>query len=105
MEQPNLSYIKRLSKGKKAFEENIINIVKEELTEEIKNYFKFISESNFKKTRESVHRIKHKMSILGLEKSYEITNTFENNLREGSIENRDYFENILPVMTTFLEKL
>lgn len=105
MEQPNLSYIKRLSKGEKAFEENIINIVKKELTEEIENYFKFINENNFKKTQESVHRIKHKMSILGLEKSYKITNTFENNLRDGNLENRDYFESVLPIMTGFLEKL
>ncbi len=105
MEEPNLSYIKKLSKGEKSFEENIIAILKEELSLEINNYYNYLKNKDYKKTQENVHRIKHKMSILGLEKSYEITNTFENNLREERLENRDYFESILPIMTKFLETL
>lgn len=105
MEKPNLSYIKKLSNGDTAFEKNIINIIKEEFFDEIKNYHHFLKDKNFKKTQETVHKIKHKIGILGLEKSYEITNTFENNLREGNLEQKEYFESMLPVITAFLEKL
>lgn len=105
MEQPNLSYINKLSKGDVAFEKNIIGILKEELQEEIINYHQYIKEENYKKAKEFVHRIKHKMSILGLEKSYEITNTFENSFRNEMLEHQDYFESMLPIMINYLKTL
>lgn len=52
-----------------------------------------------------MHRIKHKMSILSLEKSYEITNNYENNLREKNFDGQEYFENMLPIMVNFLNSL
>jgi HPt (histidine-containing phosphotransfer) domain-containing protein len=105
MEQPNLSYINKLSKGDLAFEKNILSILNEELQEEINNYHQFIQEKNYKKAKEFVHRIKHKMSILGLEKSYEITNNFENSFRNDVLEHQEYFENMLPIMTKYLKTM
>ncbi|MGG6230729.1 Hpt domain-containing protein [Tenacibaculum sp. SDUM215027] len=105
MEQPNLSYIIALSKGDNEFKKQVIVVLKEELSGEIENYFLHIKNREFKKTKEIVHRIKHKMSILGLEKSYKITNDFENNLADNSIENKEYFENVLPVMLDFLKEI
>jgi len=105
MEQPNFSYINKLSKGDKSFEQEVINILKEELSGEIELYFKYVKLGDLKKTKENVHRIKHKMGILGLEKSYEITNDFENQLVEGDFANKKYFESMLPKMTNFLNKL
>mgnify|MGYP000169438902 CR=1 FL=1 len=40
MEQPNLLYIKTLSKGDRSFEEKIINIIKVEFPVEKKKYLK-----------------------------------------------------------------
>ena len=105
MEEPNLTYILKISKGDVDFQNTMINAVKEDLVVEIKNYHQFLRINNLKKTKENVHRIKHKMSILGLKKSYEITNTFENNLRENNLEHREYFESMLPVMVNFLDNL
>jgi glycosidase len=45
------------------------------------------------------------MSILGLEKSYEITNIFENKIRDLNFENQDYFEKMLPVMLFYLKNI
>ena len=91
MEQPNLSYIHSLSGGDKTFENKLITIIKSEFPEEKNSYFKNIESSNFKEASENVHKLKHKISILGLEKSYAIATGFENNLNEDSDEGKEAF--------------
>ncbi|MFI1743402.1 Hpt domain-containing protein [Thalassobellus sediminis] len=105
MEQPNLSYIHALSGGDKAFEEKLVSIIKTEFPEEKSIYFKHIKSANFKESAEIVHKLKHKISILGLEKSYEVAASFEDNLKENSSVGKEDFENILNAITTFLATL
>ncbi|WP_047550207.1 hypothetical protein [Psychroserpens sp. Hel_I_66] len=105
MEQPNLSYIESMSGGDKAFEQKLIDIIKGEFPEEKKVYFENILDKNYKLTAENVHKLKHKISILGLEKSYEIAVAYENNLLEDSTELQEDFESILAIMTDYLLKL
>ena len=83
----------------------MIEIVKKELPEEIKSYENFLNAHNFKQAAEIVHKIKHKISILGLEKSYEIAVAFENNLLEGNTNLNEQFESILNIITNYLQKL
>ncbi|TXE19361.1 Hpt domain-containing protein [Psychroserpens burtonensis] len=105
MEKPNLSYIQSMSGGDKAFEQKLITIIKGEFPEEKKVYFENSAAKNYKLTAENVHKLKHKISILGLEKSYEIAVAFENNLLEGRTTRQDEFEAILKVITNYLEQL
>ncbi|RED46731.1 hypothetical protein DFQ10_101504 [Winogradskyella eximia] len=105
MEQPNLSYINSMSGGDKAFEQKLIDIIKTEFPEEKEVYFTNVKANNYKLTAENVHKLKHKISILGLEKSYETAVAFENNLLEGSTELQDEFESILTIMTNYLQQL
>lgn len=105
IEQPNLSYIHSMSGGDKAFEKKLIDIVKGEFPEEKKLYFKNIAAKNYKLTAENVHKFKHKISILGLEKSYEIALAFENNLLEGGTQLQEEFESILMGITNFLQEI
>lgn len=105
MEKPNLSYINNMSGGDQAFEEKIITIIKKEFPEEKSVYFANIEAKNFNLTAENVHKLKHKISILGLVKSYDVAVDYENNLIEGSTEGRNEFETILQTMTDFLETL
>ncbi|WP_405575297.1 Hpt domain-containing protein [Winogradskyella sp. Asnod2-B02-A] len=105
MEQPNLSYINSMSGGDKAFEQKLIDIIKKEFPEEKEVYFTNIKANNYKLTAENVHKLKHKISILGLEKSYETAVAFENNLLEGSTKLQDEFESILTIMTNYLQQL
>jgi HPt (histidine-containing phosphotransfer) domain-containing protein len=105
MEQPNLSYIESMSGGDKAFEQKLIAIIKGEFPEEKKVYFENSAAKNYKLTAENVHKLKHKISILGLEKSYEVAVAFENNLLDGSIILQDEFEAILANMTNYLQQL
>ena len=105
MEQPNLNYIYNMSDGDKLFEKKLIDIIKTEFPEEKKTYFDNITAKNHKLTAEIVHKLKHKISILGLEKSYEIAVAFENNLLEGNTKLQDEFESTLSNMTNYLKKL
>tara|TARA_R110002111_G_scaffold260039_1_gene330728 strand:- start:9339 stop:9656 length:318 start_codon:yes stop_codon:yes gene_type:complete len=105
MEQPNLSYINSMSGGDKAFEQKLIDIIKKEFPEEKEVYFTNVKAKNYKLTAENVHKLKHKISILGLEKSYETAVAFENNLLEESTKLQDEFESILTIMTNYLQQL
>ncbi len=105
MEKPNLSYIQSMSGGDKAFEQKLITIIKGEFPEEKKIYFENSTAKNYKLTAENVHKLKHKMSILGLERGYEIAVAFENNLQEGNTALQDEFEAILTAITNYLQQL
>jgi hypothetical protein len=105
MEKPNLSYIQSMSGGDKAFEKKLINIIKTEFPLEKEEYFNNYNAKNFKLTADNVHKLKHKISILGLEKSYEIAVAFENNLLEGETALNQEFESILMSITNYLQQL
>lgn len=105
MEQPNLSYIHSMSGGDKAFEQKLIDIIKIEFPEEKEVYFANYASENFKQAADNVHKLKHKISILGLEKSYEIAVAFENNLLEGNTNLNKQFESILNTITNYLQQL
>ena len=105
MEQPNLSYIESMSGGDKAFEQKLIDIIQTEFPQEKEIYFTNIAANNFKEAAENVHKLKHKISILGLVNGYESAANFEHNLLEGSKEGQNDFEAILQNMTDFLKTL
>lgn len=105
MEQPNLNYINELSGNDEDFKQKMISIVKSELPQEIESYRTLFEAQNFKATAELVHKLKHKISVLGLEKSYYIAEQFEDNLKQGSIELKTEFEKVLNLMEKFVEDL
>ena len=105
MEQPNLTYIDELSEDNIEFKSKLIGILKNELPNEIKGYREEMENSNFAKATQSVHKLKHKISILGLEKSYYIAEEYEGNLKNNSTSLNADFENILNIMQEFVNRL
>jgi HPt (histidine-containing phosphotransfer) domain-containing protein len=105
MEKPNINYIKEMSGGDTEFEEKIISILKKEFPEEKEIYFNRLEENDLKKISDIVHKIKHKISILGLTNSYNVAVGYEKSLLDGSMEGKDNFEAILNNMTEFLDNL
>ncbi|MBC5836945.1 Hpt domain-containing protein [Flavobacterium muglaense] len=105
MEQPNLNYINDLSGDNAEFKQKLIAILKRELPEEIDVYNKEYANVNYLLAAQSVHKLKHKISILGLEKSYYIAEEYENNLKENSTDLKAVFENILESMQEFVSDL
>ena len=102
-EKPNLLYLKEISGGDVEFEKKLLEIVKKELPEEINTYKKFLNENNFKQAAELVHKIKHKISILGLEKSYQVAIDYEENLKLDNLSLKMDFEEILNSMISFIK--
>lgn len=107
MENPNLEYIEKLARGDNEVKNTLINVIKSEFPNEKKEYFKSIKLKDFKQIEANVHRIKHKFSILGLEKSYKKANEFEINLREHTLDkvNKEYFDNTLLNISEFLKTI
>ena len=105
MEQPNLFYINELSGGDEAFKNKLIAILKNEFPEEKEVYFKNFKAKNFKETAENVHKLKHKISILGLEESYKIAENYEDNLKESNVSGYETFNEILQNITDYLATL
>lgn len=103
-EQPNLSYIHQLSGGDKEFENRLLNVVRRELPEETKVYHENIQEENFQEAAANVHKLKHKISILGLEESYRFAEIYEEELRDGANIRQGEFETILQTMLAFIKE-
>lgn len=105
MEKPNLNYINDLSGNDEEFKATMIGVLKKELPEEIKDYDDYMKNNDFFQASQSVHKLKHKISILGLEKSYYIAEEFENNLKNNSTVLQEEFENFLSLMMNFVNDL
>ncbi|GAB1855958.1 Hpt domain-containing protein [Flavobacteriaceae bacterium MHTCC 0001] len=105
MERPNLSYINQLSGGDEDFKKKLIAIVKKEFPAEKAECLKNITAKNFIASAENVHKLKHKISILGLEKSYKIAEDFEENLKKNNVSGYEAFQEILQTMTDYLRTL
>lgn len=102
---PNLSYIQMLSDGDEEFEASMIAILKRELPTEKEAFIQSVRDKNYKNSAEHVHKIKHKISILGLEKSYEFAVSFEEALKKEDSSGYDTFMEILQNMEEFLTKI
>ncbi len=105
MEQPNNKYIEQLSGANIEFKARMIEILKRELPEEIAIYRNHLQNNDLADAAQCVHKLKHKISLLGLEKSYYIAEEFEELLKNKSTLLQDKFEEILDVMQRFVEEL
>ena len=105
MEKPNLKYIDDLARGDESIRKILIDVIKTEFPEEKTAYYKSLKNKEHKKIEENVHKLKHKISILGLEKSYKIANEFEHSLRELKLDKVEDFEKILIVISDYLKTI
>lgn len=104
-EIPNLEYINQLSKTNLELKNRLISVLKTEFPKEVKIYEINMTTYNFKEAAENVHKLKHKVALLGLEKGYDITRNFEEQLKKDSNEGQSDFEAILMNIKSFLNKL
>lgn len=104
-EIPNLSYIDKLANGNKLFVTNLLDIIKRELPTEIRAYKLHLGNKNFNETASDVHKINHKIKILGLEKSFEIAEQYKLNLLEQRVVLKLDFEAILKELVFYIKKV
>jgi HPt (histidine-containing phosphotransfer) domain-containing protein len=105
MEQPNTDYIDQLSGNHFDFRNKMISILKMELPEELNIYANHIKTSNFREAAAMVHKLKHKISILGLEHGYAVAEEYENQLKNNTTILQSDFEKIAQSMVEFVAEL
>ena len=105
MEQPNLDYFLKLSHENAGFKQKLIDVIKHELPLEIAVYEEHIKKNDLKKAAESVHKLKHKVGVLGMEKGYCEVEQYERNLKEGNKTLQFEFEQTIRIIDQFVKLL
>lgn len=104
-EQPNLDYIDKLAAGDEAIRKRLISVLKQEFPIEVAIYREQILNSIYLQAAESVHKIRHKIGLLGLENSYFSSKIYEQNLRNNVLQNQINFENTINKIEFFLKNI
>ena len=102
MELPNLSVLKEISGNDIEFENSIIEIIKLEFPEEVNLFKTNFEEKNYLEASNNVHKIKHKISLLGLKKGLETASEFEIELKQGNLKLHHNFLEILDKIHVYL---
>ncbi|WP_116790427.1 Hpt domain-containing protein [Flavobacterium psychrotrophum] len=104
-EQPNLSYINSLAGDDLEFRTALVTTIQRELPEEIAVYRTCFNAGDLKAAAAHVHKLKHKVSILGLEKSYYLAENFEEELKNNQTGMAAEFDAVLNTMQSFADSL
>ncbi len=105
MDEANLSYIDQLAGDNMEFRKKIIGILKKEAPEEIAVYEGYKSNADMDGMANAVHKIKHKISLLSMEKSYYIAQKYEANLKNSSTELQQDFHAIIENIKEFVNQI
>lgn len=105
MEKPNLNYINDLAGDDDDFRAKLVGVIKSELPTEIAEYTASITTNNFTKAVSHVHKLKHKISVMGMEESYHLAEQFENELKESNTGLAPKFNEVLTLMQEFATAL
>ncbi|WP_088323375.1 hypothetical protein [Polaribacter tangerinus] len=105
METPNLEYIDKIANGSEILKAKIIKIVREELSLDSEKYYELKDTKDLKNFKVYIHRIKNKMTVLGLIESYKIASNYEKNIENVTDEEKKFFENTLAHMIEFIDNI
>nr|WP_299383030.1 Hpt domain-containing protein [Allomuricauda sp.] len=104
-ERPNLDYIKEISGGNEEFEKKFLNIIQTEFPKEMNEYIQTLEANDLEELAKIVHKIKHKLGILGLTDGYKLAIKYEEDLKYGNIKLKDEFREILRSVEEFILKI
>ena len=105
IEPPNLKYLDDLADGDEVFRKKFIGILKEEFPLEKESYLDAMEKSLYREASEHVHKIKHKLNVLGIDESYTLAVQHENELRNGEHSFSQEFLLILTEVGNYLKTI
>ncbi len=105
MQTPSLQYINDLADGDQSFVLEITSLLKKEFTKDLKLFYKRLEENDLKGVASSIHKIKYKFGLLGLEEDVIIASKFENEIKTGNKELLIKFEEILLKINQYIQTL
>lgn len=104
-EVPNLDYIKEIAGGNEEFEKKFLSIIQVEFPKEKEDYSQLLSTGQLEESAKVVHKIKHKLGILGLSNGYKMAIKYEEDLKIGNIALKNDFEGVLNTVEEFILKI
>tara|TARA_B110000091_G_scaffold190957_1_gene214463 strand:+ start:111 stop:437 length:327 start_codon:yes stop_codon:yes gene_type:complete len=104
MQTPNLEYITNLADGDQAFVLEITTLLKKEFTKDLQLFYKRVQENDLLGIASSVHKIKYKFALLGLEDDFLIASKFEHEIKNGNKNLFVKFQDILLKIERYLKK-
>lgn len=104
MELPNLTFIKEIAEDDIPFQNSILDIIKKEFPTEVECFHKNFADKKFLKASNDVHKLKHKISLLGLKEGLEKASQFEKDLIENNTDLYGDFVKILNKIDVYLYK-
>ena len=102
---PNLDYIDEISENDIVFKNKLISIIKNEFPIEKDEFLKNINKNNFLLASQNVHKLKHKINMLGLKKGSEIAIKFENELLKKNNNLKEEFIEVIKLIENYLNKI
>nr|WP_299074158.1 Hpt domain-containing protein [uncultured Allomuricauda sp.] len=105
IEQPNLDYIKEISGGNADFEKKFLTIIQTEFPKEKQDYIETLEGNELEESAKIVHKIKHKLGILGLTEGYKLAVKYEEDLKYGNTNLKGEFLEILQSVEKFILKI
>lgn len=104
-EVPNLDYIREIAGGNEEFEKKFLSIIQVEFPKEKEEYTNLLHAGDFEESAKVVHKIKHKLGILGLNAGYKMAIKYEEDLKMGNTALQDEFEGVLDAVEEFILKI
>ena len=104
MQTPSLQYINDLADRDQSFALEITTLLKEEFPKDVKLFYQRVEENDLFGIASSVHKIKYKFGLLGLEDDLLIASKFENEIKTGNKALLIQFESILLKIDRYLKK-
>ncbi|NQX78001.1 Hpt domain-containing protein [Gilvibacter sp.] len=103
MEQPNLDYLNQIADGQPDVIAQFLGIIAQEFPGEAERYFSLIEEKDSIKAAAIVHKLKHKISILGLVQGRALAIAHEEALKIEDYQHTDAFAVVLKQIDEFLK--
>ncbi len=104
-EKANLKYIDDIAGGDKEFRAKFITILQEEFPLEMDEYQNNLRRNEYKRASENVHKIKHKINVLGLHEAHGLAARHEAELRNNNDTLSGEFEAVLDYITAYLKTI
>jgi len=104
-EIPNLDYIKEIAGGNEEFEKKFLSIIQMEFPKEKEDYLRHLTTGELEESAKVVHKIKHKLGILGLSGGYKMAIQYEEDLKIGNTSLREDFDGVLHSVEDFILKI
>ena len=102
---PNLLKIEEISDGDTAFKGKMLDVIKSEFPKDKASYISLMKNKDYQECSKLVHKIKHKINLLGFIKGYHIALEYELDLKNDKLILEKDFELILERIEEFLKSV